>query len=67
MPCRIAMSATARCISAAASPPSTTPPPGITRLGMPASAASWANRAARSGLTARIAVSGRSGRASRLG
>ena len=57
--------ATSRCISAAASPPSTTPPPGMTRLGTPASAASWAKRAARSGLTARITVSGRSGRSPR--
>ena len=53
--------ATSRCIAAAASPPSTTPPPGMTRLGTPASAASCANRAARSGFTARITVSGRSG------
>ena len=67
MPCRTAISATARCIAAAASPPSTTPPPGITRLGTPASAASCAKRAARSGLTARITESGRSGSASSVG
>ena len=56
-----------RCIAAAASPPSTTPPPGMTRLGTPASAASCAKRAARSGFTARITVSGRSGSASSVG
>ena len=64
MPWRIAISRTVRCISAAASPPSTTPPPGITIDGIPASAASCVNRAARSGFTARITVSGRSGSAS---
>ncbi len=63
IPWRIAMSRTSRCIVAAASPPSTTPPPGMTRLGTPASAASCAKRVARSGFTARITVSGRSGRA----
>ena len=56
-----AISATSRCIRAAASPPSTTPPPGMITLGTPARAASSTTAVARSGLTAtrtRVGTSG---------
>ena len=48
-------------------PPSTTPPPGMTTAGTPAAAAASVTDAARNGLSATTATSGRSGRASRLG
>ena len=67
MPCRRAMSATSCCIAAAAAPPSTTPPPGMITTGTPASAAAWVTVAARNGLSATIAMSGRSGSASSEG
>ncbi len=66
-PCWRAMRATSACIAAAAAPPSTTPPPGMMTAGTPAAAAASVIVAARSGLSARIAMSGRSGSASRLG
>lgn len=66
-PWRRAISATSTCIAAAAAPPSTTPPPGMITAGTPAAAASRVTIAARSGFRATSAMSGRSGRASRLG
>ena len=66
-PCSRAIRATSICIAAAASPPSTTPPPGMMTAGTPAAAAASVIPGARAVLTARIAMSGRSGSASRLG
>ncbi|MBI3748728.1 MAG: hypothetical protein HY262_07780 [Chloroflexi bacterium] len=63
-PCSRAIRPTSACIAAAASPPSTTPPPGMITAGMPAAAAAWVTDAARNGLSATIATSGRSGRSS---
>ena len=66
-PCSRAIRATSACIAAAAAPPSTTPPPGMTTAGTPAAAAASVTDAARNGLSATTATSGRSGSASRLG
>ena len=66
-PCSRAIRATSGCIAAAASPPSTTPPPGMITAGTPAAAAASVTDAARNGLSATTAMSGRSGSASRLG
>ncbi len=66
-PCSRAIRPTSACIAAAAAPPSTTPPPGMMTAGTPAAAASSVIVADRNGLSARMATSGRSGSASRLG
>ncbi len=66
-PCSRAIAATSDCIAAAASPPSTTPPPGMITAGTPAAAAASVIAGARAVPTARIAMSGRSGSASRFG
>ena len=66
-PCSRAIRATSSCIAAAASPPSTTPPPGMMTAGMPAAAAASVTNAARNGLIATTAMSGRSGSASNDG
>ena len=63
-PCSRAIRPTSACIAAAASPPSTTPPPGMTTAGTPAWAAASVTDAARNGLSATTARSGRSGSAS---
>ena len=63
-PCSRAIRATSTCIAAAASPPSTTPPPGMMTAGTPAAAAASVTDAARNGLSATTATSGRSGSAS---
>ena len=64
IPCSRAIRATSSCMAAAASPPSTTPPPGMITAGTPAAAAASVTTAARSGLSATTATSGRSGSAS---
>ena len=66
-PWRRAISATSACMAAASAPPSTTPPPGMMTAGTPALAASAVTCAARRGLRATSAMSGRSGSAAMLG